>query len=179
MSGSRKVRVVKRDGSREFFNRSKLGVALWRGIQHTTGTYDHARQLAKAIELYLIRTDQRRISSAALFEMGMKVLRRVGLDEAGEVLEGHRAWRRLRRLRLKVRQEGGRMTFWDKSWLAEFIARSWHLSRATARILAGQIELELLAGPARVVDRQAVIDLLNDRVLQFGLADAVPVQQYK
>jgi hypothetical protein len=29
------------------------------------------------------------------------------------------------------------------------------------------------------VDRQAVIDLLNDRVLQFGLADAVPVQQYK
>ena len=175
MDGSGKVRVVKRDGSVENFDRAKLASAMWRAMRAAVGTFDDARQLAWAIELYVGRRGWGVVSSAAIFEMALKVLARVRLVRAAEALESHCAWRSYRRRRLRVDHGGGKVTFWDKTWLSELTRRCWHLSRSTARIIAAEVESRLLGGRGCRVGREEVLEMANARVAELGLADAVPV----
>jgi len=178
VNGSRKVRVLKRDGTAEDFSRRKLAAAMWRSMTGTCGEFRDAAELARAVEIYLVRRRLLCTSSAAVLEMTMKVLRRVGLPAAADAMEGHHAWRSARRKRLRILHDGGRLTCWDKSWLAKFICRSWDVLPATGRIVAGILEEELLAGPARQFSREDVIARMNECVASLGLADAVPVRQY-
>jgi hypothetical protein len=178
MTSSRKIKVRKRDGSLEAFDPARLGATMVYGLNRTGGPIRLGRDLARAVELYLRRRRRSVVSSTALFEMAVKALRRVCMGEAAEVIELHRTLRAVRRPLLEVRHDGGHLTKWDKSWLAMMGERTWGLSRRTARIFAGEIELQLLPQESRTVDRQAVIDLLNERVARFGLADAVPLRQY-
>lgn len=178
MNGSRKVRVLKRDGSAEGFSRRKLAASMWRAMKGTCGKFRDAAELARAVEIYLVRRGCLCTSSAAVLEMTMKVLRRVGLPAAADAMESHSSWRSSRRKHLRVLQDGGRLTRWDKSWLAKFVCRSWDLLPVTGRIVAGIVELELLAEPCRELSRQEVIVRMNECVASLGLADAVPVRQY-
>ncbi len=177
MDGSRKIRVIKSDSTEEFFDARKLAASMFRAMQGRRGRLYDAMQLAIAIGIYFQRSSLRRINSDALGELAAKVLRRCRLGAAAEAMEDFRQRRRIRRARLCVRHEAGMVTMWDKGWLSSWAQSSWMLSRTTSRILAGQVERELLDGEAIVVSRLDVLDMLNRRVAEYGLADAVPVRQ--
>ncbi len=175
--GSRTIQVRKRDGGIEPFEQGKVTRALWCVIEPEGGQYIDARHLAEAIQIYLERDEQRIVSSAAVFEMVLKVLHRTGMIPPACALEAHRACRALGRRQLMVVHEPGQATYWDKSWLSSLASRSWQLTPATARIIAAQIEASLLASGQRQISREDVLDLLNAAVSSYGLADAVPVEQ--
>ena len=177
MDGSRTIRVIKHNGSVEEFDRRKLAGALYRAMAGTDGTANDARELAWAIEIYLGRTRRFCVSSAAILEMGLKVLRRVRLPDAAEALETHRAERALRRRGFRVYHGAGKVTVWDKTWVCELARVCWHVSPATSRTLAAEVEQRLLGRRTGRATRQEVVDLLNRCVAAFGLADAVPVPQ--
>jgi hypothetical protein len=168
------IQVLKRDGTREPFDPHKLAGALARVIKPNGGTHRNACDLAGAMHLYVRRACRHSISSSAVFEMVIKVLRRVGFVAAAEGLEAHRIWRQQRRGELRIRHDSGQVTRFDRTWLAELASRSWHISPAAARIIAGDVENELLRGSHAELRREDVVELLNTRMAQFGLADAVP-----
>ena len=177
VDGSGKIRVCKSDSTEEAFDVRKLTSSMFRAMQGTRGRYYDASQLAIAIGIYLKRSSWLIITSDALAELGVKVLKRCRLSDAGSAMVEYRQDRGIRRSRLQVRHEGGRVTMWDKGWLSSWAQRSWLLSRTTSRILAGQVERELLGSDTAEVSRLDVLDMLNRRVAEYGLADAVPVRQ--
>lgn len=179
MSTSWKIRIRKQDGGREAFDIEKLTGSLRRGMRQVGVSAEGACELARAIHIHLQRRRRRLISSSAVFEMVLKALRQVRMGETAEILELHRMLRAVRRRLLYVRHEDGNVTMWDKSWLAKLAEGIWCLSPGTARILAGEVEIHLLPQEEREVSRREVLDLLNQKVSQFGLADAVPVEPIK
>ena len=174
MSGSGTIRVVKRDRTVEPFDVRKLTASLWRAARGAPICFDHVRQIAEAIELHLIRRGRRQIGSAALFAMAIRAMRHVGLARAADAAWAHRTRRVALRQHLRVCHEGGRTTFWDKSWLAELARRSWRISQAASRIVAGKVESILLRGEEDEISRARVVNLLNRVMSEYGLADAVP-----
>jgi hypothetical protein len=170
------IRVYKRDRSIERFDVWKLTGAMWRSMQDTSASFVHARKLAEAIAMHIERCSENGncVSSSAVFEMVLKAFRCVGLERAAETAETYRSWRSMLRRQLRIRYEGGALTYWDKGWLCEFASRSWCVSRSVARMVAGKVELIYLLNPHRVVARDAVIEELNRAMSEYGLADAVP-----
>ena len=175
--GSWTIRVLKRDGQAEEFDGLKLAAAIWRAMGARKVTYSRAVYFSDAVRFYLLRGRQGCVSSAAIFEMCVKLLQYVGEPVAARQMQEHRSWRLARRRELCIRHERGELTLWEKAWLAQFAQRCWHLSTRTARILAGQVEADLLRGTAHEVPRQDIIDRLNDITAAYGLADAVPVER--
>ena len=177
MNGSRTIHVVKRDGQLEPFGMLKLAGAMWRGMQQTgEGRFRQACDLAQAVEVHLHRTAQYTIASDAIFTMIIRVLRRVGMGRSGQSIETHRLWRRAKRVGLVLVHGPEKVTLWDKGWLCEVVRRAWNVSPATARTVAGAVEGELLAAAEIMVTRAEVLDRMNRVVSEFGLAEAVPVQ---
>lgn len=177
MAGSRTIRVVKADESVEHFDVRKLAVGMYRAMCGEGASYDQALSLAEAIEIYLRRRGKRRVTSSAVFEMVLRSLRYVELTPAADAAEAYRDWRNTLRKQLRVMHDGRNITLWDKGWLCEFACRSWHISRATARILSNEVEMKLIRSNESIVTRQAVTELLNKLMSEYGLADAVPVGQ--
>jgi hypothetical protein len=177
VTGSGTIRVLKRDGTVEEFDGQKLAAAIWRVIRHEGQPFERATYLSDAVLFYLSRSGRACTSSAAVFEMCVKVLQHVQLARSAGAMQEHRSWRHRKRTVLRIHHEGGKTTLWDKSWLARFAQRSWHLSPAASRIVAANVEHELLSCDQAEFDRQCVIEKLNDCVASYGLADAVPVHQ--
>lgn len=175
MDGSGTIRVVKRDGSEEDFDRRKLAGAMYRAMVASRGSFDDAGDLAWAIEVYLDRCGWWEAPSTAIFEMAVKVLRRVTFPEAAAAMESHRIWRDQRRRRLRVRHDNGHRTQWDRNWVAQLACRSWRLSPATGRIIAAEIESAFLATEAVEITRRQVVAHVNRLVAELGLAEAVPL----
>jgi hypothetical protein len=173
--GSWTIRVLKRSGQAEEFDGLKLAAAIWRAMGGRKGAYPQALYFSDAVRFYLSRGRQGCVSSAAIFEMCVKLLQYVGQPLAARRLQEHRSWRLARRRGLRIRHERGELTQWEKGWLAEFAQRCWRLSAPTARILAGQVEADLLREDSREIPRQEIIDRLNEITAAYGLADAVPV----
>ena len=178
MSGSRKVRVLKRDGTVEQFDRRKLAAAMWRAMKGAGGEFRDAADLSRAVEIYLLKQGCQCVSSAAVLEMAGKVLWRVRLSAAAEAMEFHRSWRSIRRKAIRIRHEGGRQTAWDKGWLAKFVCRSWDVLPATGRIVASMVENDLLVHEDGHFRREELVRRMNECVAALGLADTVPVRQY-
>lgn len=178
VSSSRKIMVRKRDGRVEAFDRMRLASVIAGAIIKTGGAWSTAADLAEVIELYIKRTNQTLVSTAAVFEMAVKSLNRVGLGGAAQRLEVNSTIRNVRRRVLRVSHKNSCVTLWDKSWLAEVAQRSWGVSWRTARILAGEVETDILATGCGKISRDEIVQCLNDKVSQFGLADAVPVDQF-
>lgn len=170
------IQVLKTDRSVEPFDNRKLAAAIWRAMGPTDESFDYAQELAEAVGTYLKRKGTQRVSSSALLEMTVRALRYVGFSEAATAAEKYNDWRDVMRRSLRIRHESGALTFWEKGWLCELACCSWHVSRQTARILAGKVELELFALDEPVVPRQMVMDVLNWMMSQYGLADAVPAR---
>ena len=175
MSGSRMIRVLKRNGNEEPFGALKLAGAMWRAMQRTQGRFRDARDLAEAIEIHLKRTGRYEVTSETLFAMALRVLRRVRLDRAAEVLENYRLWRRLQRSGLLVYHGPGKVTLWDKGWLCQYLHSAWNVSPAPARVIAAAVEIDLLKMDEIMITREDVLARTNEAVSQFGLAEPVPV----
>ena len=176
MSGSRTIRVLKRDGSREPFQALKLAGAMWRAMQRTAGRFHEARDLAEAVEIHLTRTGQFDVCAQSIFDMALRVLRRVRLGPAADAIENYHLWRRLQRSGMLLYHGPGKVTLWDKGWLCQHIRHAWNVSVQTARIVAAAVEIDLLTLDEVMVTRQEVLARMNETVSQFGLAEAVPVQ---
>jgi len=174
VSTSRTIRVVKNDGSTEEFDLAKLAGSIWAAMRGG-GSYCDALELAKAVRAFLERIGWTAVSSAAIFEMTLKVLRKVRFNETARAYETSRQIRKVRRKKFRVVHENGQVTLWDKSWLAKFACQSWHLSWRCGRILAATIERQILNGKLRWISREDLIASLNSLVADYGLADAVPV----
>jgi transcriptional regulator NrdR family protein len=170
------TQVIKRDGTTEPFDLERLAGALWRGLYAVGGSLTDARQLAKAVALHLGRQKRTEVTSDELFEMMLKALRRVRFAEAAELLLLHRTLRTVRREQLQVRHHGDQLTRWDKSWLVSVAMELWPISHRMARIIAGEVEERLLVPDRTEVPREKVLALLNRKMCELGLADAVPVR---
>ena len=171
------IRVLKRDGKAEEFDGLKLAATIWRAMGGGKEAYSQAVFFSDAVRFYLSRSRRGCVSSAALFEMCVKLLQHIGQPLAARRLQEHRSWRLARRREFRIRHERGKLTLWEKGWLADFAQRCWGLSPGTARTLAGQVEADLLRTPAREVPRQEIINRLNEITAAYGLADAVPVSR--
>ena len=173
---ARPLWVRKRDRRCEPFDATKLAAAMMRGFVRGPEARRQAVELARAVEVFLRRQRKRVVSSSALFEMALKALRRVHQGAAAEVLELYRSLRASRRRLLRVRHDDGRVTHWDKSWLVKQAESIWGISTSAARIIAGTVEMDLLPQEPAVVARGTALEALNEQVVAFGLADAVPVR---
>jgi len=163
------IQVLKRDCSVEPFRPERLRLCLYRAMGGTGGRFDEAHQLARAIGIYLRRARCRVATSRAVLEMAFKALRQTGHGDAAEALEAHHQWRRGARQRLVVAHPSGRRCAWDRSWVTEQIQHRWDVPRPVARTLSADIEGELLRRGGRI-DRQTVLDLVDERVENYGLA---------
>ncbi len=169
MNGSRKIQVLKRDGAVAPFSPDQLRLCLWRAMAAHRGQFAQAGHLAEAIVLYLVGVKAPAITSRALLEMALQALRQTNHAAAADALETHHRWRLAARRRLTVLHRADRRSEWNRQWLTEQAQRRWDLSRAVARALSAQIEAELL-GEGGEVRRQKVLDLLDERVENYGLA---------
>jgi ABC-type cobalamin transport system ATPase subunit len=176
MTSSWTTLVQKRNGGEEPFDVHKLAGAIARAMIAVDGAPGEARELAGAIQVFLRRSRRKTISSAAIFEMTLKTLRQVRRSEVAELLELHRTLRTIRRDQLRVVHGRGRSR-WEKTWLAQLAMRIWGLSPMAARLLAGEVEADLIHPARTEVAREEVLDRMNEKVCQYGLADAVPVRQ--
>ena len=179
MDGSRTIRVAKRDGTFETFDRAKLGAAMYKVMRGGAETFSEAGEVALAIDIYLNQRGWSTVSSAAVFEMVLKTFRRIGMDLPAAIMETHHTWRVRRRLDMKVIYPDGRTALWDKGWLVKLICSSWHLGRPAGRTLAGYMETQLMeANTAGLIGRNDLVEQVNALVSAYGLADAVPVESH-
>ncbi len=163
------IQVLKRDCSVEAFRLERLRLCLLKAMHGRCGHFGEAHQLARAVGIYLRRARCRVVTSRAILEMALKVLRQTGHHAAAEALEAHHRRRRAARGRLVVAHESGRQCAWDRSWVAEQLQHRWDLPRAVARTLSGDIERDLLDEGGSIA-RQTVLDLVDERVENYGLA---------
>ena len=166
--------VVKRDGTKEPFDALRVRGCLLRVIDPEEASFAHADALAWAIRCYLRRRRIRCVSSAALLEMLLSVLRGVGMADSAGRLEAHYAARARFRSRLRV-DHGEACTAWSKQWLVEHARRQWALPRPVARILAGRIEFELMERQTDRVARGELMEMLASEVAAWGLIAACPL----
>ncbi|MDY6913079.1 MAG: hypothetical protein SVT52_01290 [Planctomycetota bacterium] len=177
MDGSRTIRVRKRDGSVEAFEARKLAASLLRVVGQAGENSYYVRQIAEAVKIYLLRRRWVCISSAAIFEMSVSALRSIGRSLAADAMEWHQLWRNTRRGRIRVRHDDRKETLWEKGWLCKLAVKCWFIRPTTARILVGQIEQQLISEGVRRVSRDELLEMLNNLMMAYGLADAVPVGQ--
>ena len=170
MQRSRTITILKRDGTAERFDRRKLRACLLRVMAGGIADLHIADALASAVAHYIAHRRIRALSSAALLEMALTVLHGVGLVAACEDLEAHHA-ARLRLRRLWVVHHGDQMrTAWSKDWLIRQGCSQWGLGRPAARIVAGQVERALLAGPPRQLTRSDAMEMLSGHLAAYGLS---------
>ncbi|MDP6542963.1 MAG: hypothetical protein QGH60_03175 [Phycisphaerae bacterium] len=178
MNGSGTIRVAKRDGTFEPFDRDKLAAVMYKVMRGGPNAFTESQEVALAIDIYLQRRGWATVSSAAVLEMVLRTFRRIGMDLPAAIMETHHTWRLRRCRQMKVRYGDGRTAVWDKGWLVKLICSSWHLGMATGRILAGDIETRLLEDNVEVIGRGELVELVNALVAAYGLADAVPVEPH-
>jgi transcriptional regulator NrdR family protein len=83
------IRVRKRSGRWEPFDRSKLAGALWRAMLPLGGRWETAGRIADAIETHLVRAERHSSSSAALMEMSLRALAGTGHIFAADAMEAY------------------------------------------------------------------------------------------
>lgn len=176
MVRSRKIFVLKRDGTVERFDFHKLRGCLLRALAGKDRNVLRAGAIAAAVEWYLAERRQQCVSSAALLEMVLRALHAVGWQVAATRLEGRHNVRAAVRGRLALRHPDGQTTVWSKQWLVEHACSRWSLGRTAGRILAGQIENRLVDRRARRVDRSTVMEMLGRLVVAYGLGIPLPAE---
>lgn len=177
MTGSGTIRIRKRDNRTEAFDVDKLAGSLWAPMQADGGDFRDASELAQAIGVYLRRLGEPVINSTAIFEMAVKILRRVRYRRAAEHYEQVGQWREIFRKRFRIIDADGRSRPWSKSDLAQQAQEDWQLRWNSSRLMAGVVECELMAQSRRWITAEALRERINACVCAHGLADAVTVSE--
>ena len=82
MAGSGTIRILKRGGGVEDFDGLKLAAALWRTLGGGREGYHQSLYLSDAVRFYLVRGGRYCVSSAAIFEMCVRLLCHIGRTAA-------------------------------------------------------------------------------------------------
>ena len=176
MDMSRKIDVIKRDGSLEPFDVNKLAASIRRVSRYDE--YHHAVGFAEGIRVHLLRKGILTVGTDDILEMVQKIMAERE-SHAMITMELHSRLRQEIRKDIFIKHENDTCVAWDKSWAAGLIHRTWDVSMSVSRIFAGEIEMELLENARSVFDRDELVRMMNEMVMAFGLADAVPVRQYE
>ena len=75
------IAVIKKDGSRELFNKDKLVTGISRACEKTTFTSEAIINFVDGIESQIIQDTNKDIKSSQIGELILKGLRKAGLDE--------------------------------------------------------------------------------------------------
>jgi len=174
LSPDRHIRVSKRDGTIEPFQRWKLRCCLLRVVGPQTPDGFWADALSAAVQCYIRRRGLTCVSSAAVLEMALTALRAVCLEDSARRLEQWHTARARMRGRLRLYHQDGRATNCTKQWLVEHLCKRWSLRRTTARILAGQLEKRLIRAGTDSLTRSEVLGMLERLVSAYGLVQTHP-----
>jgi hypothetical protein len=112
-------------------------------------------------------------TSAYLYHCACTVLRQTGLGEAARRLAGHRRARLAQRRRLRVFDPHGLSDGaapWRKGLVVATLEHRYGLTRAVARILAGEIETRAFALKYRLIAEPLVDELIRNELAAWGLA---------
>ena len=175
MAGSRTILVAKRDGTCEPFDVRKLTSAIARAAKCDVSGGGLAASIASAIQTHTRNSGYTRICSRSIFEMSLKVLRRISLPMAAHRMESYFQLRNSWRRAIKADAGNGKLIRPEKRYLAEEAVSLWGISRTTARIIAARIERHLIAIDNTRPSPEGIRELINRYVCEHGLADAVPV----
>lgn len=171
------ISVIKRDGSTEGFERLKVRSCLMRALAGEIDGLYQADVLSSALEFYLHRRKLRCISSPALMEMVLTALKAAGQKRAARRMERFHARRMGLRGRLVLHHGFGPPTAWSKEWLAHHARSLYDLGATAARILAGDVELQLLRRRRREIGRGEVMRMLHREAQAFGLTALSPATE--
>lgn len=174
MTQAREILVVKRGGDVEPFALEKLGRCIRVGLLARGDDPVFASPLARAIEVHVEGLGaSRRPTSDYLFKCATTVLRETGMGEVARALAEHRRGRALARRRVRVRTADSRPQGdrWDKARLAAWLERHCDLRRATARLLAGEVERRVLKLEYEVIAGPLVRELILSELGAWGLAE--------
>ena len=144
MKRSRMITVLKRDGSLEPFTPEKLRAALMRVLPEGVDSFGRASVLTSTIECYLLSHGPRFVSSGALLEIALAALRAIHLERSARQWEQHHSRRWQLRRQLVIHHNSSGDSDWSKNWLVSHLCAHWSLGRPTARVLAGQVEQQLM-----------------------------------
>jgi len=168
--------VLKRDGTAEPFDEGKLCGCMLRAMRAGDDDAHIGQALAHAVGYYLLRRQTRCISTGAILEMALTVLRVAGLGQAATQLERRHAARLSMRGRLRLHHDNGVCTAWSKQWLVQQGCTRLGLGPSTARILAAQVEQTLTKGRCWQISRSDVIAELSRAAEAYGLLPVQSVQ---
>jgi len=169
------VRVLKRDGSVEAFEPSKLRRCLAAAMSDCQHDARLAEALVQAVLIHLRELDPGRPASTEyVFRCCQTILAETGLGEVAEALAQHRRQRAARRERLSVTgpaPTGRRAARWRKEALVQTLLRRCGLRRPVARIVAAEVERRVFALGYHVVSTGLIRELLRSELLAWGLCE--------
>lgn len=183
------IRVLKRDGSIETFNFSKLLNCIRHGFQGSGEPLERhqatSKGLAEAVQTYLERTEPNSpVPTHYLAELVELVLTQTGYTAASLVIKEHAELRGRRRSWVKVaqrRERDGRIVQkrWSKSRVVKHLCDSHRLETPSARMIAGRVEQLVFNCGIKVVTTGLVDEMVRSELLAWGLLPAVLVVKRK
>ncbi len=144
------IRVIKADGQVEPYLHTKVLGTFHNALGLVEdATLFAAEQLAEAVTFYLYQhRPQSTLSSDEIHLMVASVLSATGFANAAEALNRYRLMRQLKRRRIEVigpSVEMDETATWNKSRLADSLARKHFIDALTARAIAATVEEKVLA----------------------------------
>ena len=168
--------VVKRGGKAEVFETAKLRRCLAAGMEGCDCDTRLADALARAVKLHLRDwTGAAPPTTDYVFRCVRAALMETGLECAALKLSRHRRQRAARRRKLIVldnRACGAVRVPWRKAAVAQTLETLYELGHSVARILAGEIERQVLGLEYDVISTALIAELTRSELLAWGLADA-------
>ena len=173
------IRVLKRDGSIEPFNLSKLNSCIKSGFHASGEPVDRcaiaSKGLAEAVHAYLRKKQPRTpVASEHLAELVELVLTQTGYCAAGMAIQQHIRSRDGQRRWIRVagkRPRDGRFVQrrWNKSMIVHRLRTEHDLGATIARMIAGRVEQLVLNCGLKVVTTGLVREMTDSELLAWGL----------
>jgi|GEM_PF-1658546 len=183
------IRVLKRDGSVEDFNFSKLLTCIRHGFQGSGEPLDRhkatSKGLTEAVQTYLERSEPHSpVPTHYLAELVELVLTQTGYTAASLVIKEHADLRGRRRNWVKVaqrRERDGRIVQkrWSKSRVVRHLVEIHRLETPSARMIAGRVEQLVFNCGIKVVTTGLVDEMVLSELLAWGLLPAALVVKRK
>lgn len=167
------ARIAKRGGATEPFRADKLRRCIAIGMKACGYDQRWADDLVRAVRLHLQDWPANRsVKSDYVFRCVRIVLRETGMGDVGRVLERYRHERAVGRARVQVYSEtrsGAEPRGWSKARVVRALRKQHKVSWAAARVVAGEIEMRVLALGYPLVSTALVRELIRTELRSWGL----------
>ncbi|MGE3180258.1 MAG: ATP cone domain-containing protein [Phycisphaerae bacterium] len=166
------IHILKRDGTAEPFEGSKLGAVLRRAMIACEQEARLAEPLVRAVAIHLEELeDERQATTQYIFRCVRSVLRQTGLQEVADELTHHAQQRDRRRRNVRVLSEDGerRYTPFKKAEVARLLTHEFEVGRGAARIIAGRVERQIFGLQYKIISRMLLIEIVRNELMAWGL----------